>query len=228
MSTSSLLQTAISVLCLLLSGCSAIGLTVGALIDVSQPDTDIFFNDIEGIVEFGDSIAVVTTDSKVRHGAYEGTRRIDSMGYAAKREAYLRARAESNALLASGDTVVLFFKSRTPTLPHVYCGAEGDSLRFVGVDRTPWGSVWVSSLAALQRRDSSFVDLSRLAATNRVRPPSDRSIVLDDSGGPVSIPLEEIRYVEKEREKGAIWRGLEAGAALDVLIVAEALYSVGK
>ena len=240
MSLQSVTLPAVLALSVLLSGCSAVGLGVGAAIDKAQSDRKVVEGWKVGTIKPGRWATVCLSDGSQVAGIFENLADLPEAEYA---DTYSRMRAEQAdavALPAIGDTLVIAYrkgraakyefrgfgyrytrsagivslkKKKFPAARYQYLSAHS-------IAESKLEEFYLDDLQQTTARNGNVVEgfqIRKLANEGKI--PLKSAIALRTPGGKNFISIERIRTLQVSRKKNAKWIGLALGLAVDVVCV---------
>lgn len=205
------------------TGCSLIGLGIGAAIDSKKKPATIPGWKVES-VEPGRKTTLALKDGRVLSGTYRGLEPAAAGDYASRWAASQRRAAPAVRLPDLGPGAVVTTRS----------GPRGDG-EFVGLDhgalwmRVPGGSIArfglddVASLADTRGNTLDGAALIRLSSAGEV--PFRSEIVLENGPRRVRVPVEDVTQIQVQGGKGKL-TGFLIGALVDAVIVIAAIESL--
>ncbi len=211
-----------------ISGCSLIGLTLGAMSDARQPKEMIIPGWKVDSLKVGTMIEVLCKDSITLRGKYNGVEPMPLGQYA---QAYAKAQArlpEGIHLPNLADTLTMTFVSPNLQAPkRVLSGKlSGFEVGFIQFTATENGRFKVSSerLEELMRlRDESGTDLTGEIVRNLIaegKMPVRSALLLLDEGRRKQVAINQVEQVHQfaGKKNGAL-TGLLVGAVIDATLV---------
>ncbi len=218
----------VAALLLFQSGCSVVGLGIGAAIDAHKPDSVIVQGYRLTTIEKGSPLTVTLTNGSKIAGTFNGgmpatAEWIDTL--------YMRARSNDSGcaiLPALGDTVEFIHKSgliRGQIKNAVYRPLESDCdfcYGFTPVDSSEAKEFCLNHLLAVRRPDGGLLrsgDIANAITQSRTFAPF-AGIEMTTSQGIQQMPLDRIAQVVAPVYKHGKRNGLLIGVAIDVVMIA--------
>lgn len=216
----------------LLSGCSLIGFTVGAIVDGSKPDRDsIAGQQVIENIELGDSVEVVLVNGGLLEGVYIG---VDTFSVTEYDQTYNEASSqiEDDIILPEvGDTVTLTIngylsKAQFLGFGHKYVLAKRQGDRRISM-------IDLDNLTSITNTRGNSVKakiVKNLLHDGRL-PSALPALLIKDGQTTARIPIDSLKFISVETSKNSKWVGLGIGLAVDVVavvIVTTAMGSLGR
>lgn len=200
------------------SGCSIVGLTIGATADSDHPDrVNRPVIDLDQIKP-GKTIELILFSNETLEGKYKGTGMLPRQEYDSLFHEYLNNSNELSAFPAPGDTITVFDLSGNQ-LEFVLIGY---GIGYLSVHRTGEEK----TIAILTRQISSMLlrNGETISGTNLEKTISDRklpliqTLILDSGGNTREVPADSIVQITEIDKNYRIWVGLAVGFAIDYLV----------
>lgn len=218
------------IICIILtsivSGCSIIGLSLGAAADHDHPDRVNWpVNDTEQIKP-GANIELVLQSGDTLIGKFKGTGRLSDGEYESIFHACLNESSELDKFPAPGDTIAIFDHSGNK-FEFVLTGYNN---RYLSVHRKGEDK----SIAVLRKNISNVTsgrgetifgaDLEKMISERRL--PVFQTLVLERNGETTALPADSIVQLAEIDINNRIWKGLAIGLAIDLAVSAWFIYSI--
>jgi hypothetical protein len=219
------------------SGCSLIGLGIGAVVDHSRPDSLSIPGWKAETLKPKEEIKITFQDGSQLNATYKGIERLPSNKYA-QRYGFLKQQNLPGVILPPlGDTIGITRKSGES----VECELLGFDYRYQPTETkganesSPFTSVLVSlkfkgNVVAQNLSSTEFIKISdsegnvletevlqRLATEGKI--PFMSALSVDNSDRVMLISRETVSRIEKKNNKNAKLIGLRIGAAIDVTVL---------
>lgn len=216
---------------LALTGCSLIGLGVGAQIDASKPDQTTLPGWEVVTIKPGTAINVILKDGSWLSGKYSGLDRIPAEQYAA---IYFQAREqklEGILLPALGDSidigksVVGLFKDSEKNLEGTFEGFEHDRILIKLKERTGLSDVPLSLVTKIASDRSHIISgetIKRLIREGKI--PVLSAIVVESDAGKTLVAMDNVSQIEIPVKKRVASEGFITGAIIDAAILYTYIY----
>jgi len=208
------------------SGCTAIGIGVGAAVDHHNAKPQYATWETAHTIPCGRAVQVTLTSGDTLYGRFTGLRTLPPDSY---RCAYVSARkllASDSVLPQPGDTVMVVHESgwRHRSLFH---GLGPMALDMRLLCDTSACFVPLRAVARLQDIQGTPYDLTRLSALMSARLlPTEQQFVVQSHVQTTGIPLEHIREIYAPPHRTSYWiLGGVIGLAVDAAVVAAAAHA---
>lgn len=204
------------ILIIVVSGCSVVGLTIGAAADNDNPDrVDRPVTNIEHIKPGTRVEVVLRTDDKLI-GKYKGTAQMSVREYESIFNDFSSSAGELNVIPAPKDMITIFDLSDNQWTYVLIAYNKGYlSVRRVEEEKPiAFLTRNISKIAFGDRETISGPDIDRLIFERKL--PVYQTLVLDSGDQTVTIPLDSIDQVTEINKNYRIWIGLALGLAIDL------------
>ena len=211
------------VLITVVSGCSIVGLSVGALADVNNPDrADILINNIDHIKP-GTRIEIVLNSDDTLRGKYKGIAQMSNEEYETLFNELSGSSNELSAIPAPSDTITIFdFSGNEWTYVLIGYNRGYLSVRRMEEEKPiAFLTRNISKIAFSNGEAISGADIESLIFERKL--PVYQTLVLDSDGQRVAIPVDSITRVTRIGSNNRIWIGLALGFLIDLAIIIDFL-----
>jgi hypothetical protein len=210
---------------MLFSGCTAIGLGIGAAADLRNAQAHRVSGTDTTSVPRGRDVEVALTSGDTLRGKFAGFRARPADSYRCAYDSVRMLLAGDSVLPGIGETVsVITPKGRS--VSGLFRGLDAGTLAVYRPDDDSTAYLPLSSAAQLRNRDGYSYDLTLLRALVSARSlPSGREFVLQSGGRTCCVPLEHIQEIYAPPHRTSYWiLGGVIGLAVDAAVVAVALH----
>lgn len=213
-----ILAAAIMLLCLM-SGCSVIGLAIGASADGGKSDKeDYAISEIE-FIKPGKEVTVVLNTKDMISGKYLRTTQISDHEYDLLFGEFREESRNLSGIPAPGDTITIFdLAGRQWTFELI--GYNYDYLTVRRLGETEPIVFFIRNIARIADRDKKLIsgeELEMMIAEKRI--PVIQAMALDIDGDTVVLATSKVDRVYSIDKKNRIWKGLAIGLAIDLALV---------
>jgi translation elongation factor P/translation initiation factor 5A len=214
-----LILAAVIMLLCLMSGCSVIGLAIGADVDREKSDKKGYaISEIERFKP-GKEVTVVLNTKDMISGKYLRTTQISDHEYALILSEFREESPNLSGIPAPGDTITIFdLAGRQWTFELI--GYNYDYLRVKPAGKTEPIVFLIRNIAEIVDRDkqvTSGEELEVMIAEKKI--PVIQAMVLDVDGDTVVLATSKVDRVFSIDKKNRIWKGLAIGLAIDLALV---------
>jgi hypothetical protein len=210
-----------------LTGCTAIGIGVGKMVDNSNAQFHrVSWSDTRSVPS-GREVQVTLTSGDTLSGQFKGLRSLPPDSYRYLYES-ARVRVSGDSVLPRLGEFVSVFGESGPRVGGVFRGIEAEALALRRSDDESISYLRLSNAAQLQGSHGESYDLTRLRALASARAlPSDREFTLESAGQTRRIPLEQIQEVYAPPQTTHNWvLGGFIGLAIDIAVLAFVIPSI--
>jgi len=202
-----------------LSGCSLIGLTIGARSDASKPDYVRIPGWSVRSVKPGTPITVMQRDGARLHGLYDGITLVSAPAYA-RRYAGCQQRLQPEvALPALGDSIAVKLTSGTQ-LERRFSGFDLREVLVTAEGKTAPSRLPLKAVASITDRRGNVIDADKLdSLLLRGEIPAVSAIAVKTATGRTSIPADQVQQLEVRNTKQGKLIGFLVGAAVDAIVI---------
>lgn len=214
-----LILAAVVVLLFLMSGCSVIGLAIGADVDRGKPDKkDYAISEIERIKP-GKEVTVVLNTKDMISGKYLRTTQISDHEYELIFSEFREKSSDLATIPGPGDTITIFdLAGRQWTFELI--GYNYDYLRVKPAGKTEPIVFLIRNIAQIADQDKKVIsgeELDMMIAEKKI--PVIQAMVLNINGDTVVLATSKVDRVFSIDKKNRIWKGLAIGLAIDLALV---------
>lgn len=204
------------ILITVVSGCSIIGLSVGALADADNPDRADYPADKFNQIKPGKKIEIVLRSDDTLKGEFKGIDQMSELEYESFFNEFINESNEIHTVPAPGDTItILDFSGDEFT--YVLTGYNGGYLsvrRMEDQRAIEFLTGKISKIYFGNVETTSGSEIDRLILERKL--PVFQTLVLDSDGERVTIPLDSIARVTRIGSNKRKWIGLALGLAIDL------------
>jgi hypothetical protein len=208
-----------------LSGCSLIGLGIGAISDASKPDEVSIPGWKLETVKPGSEVTLILRDGERISGMYVGTAAVPTADYAA-RYAECRSRLQKGDLLPALNDSITIFLTNGERLKRRFAGFDAQHLLVTWQGRPEPARLALKAVRAIQDSQGHLLKaetVSELMASGQI--PLTSQMVVQTSEGKTTLPLEQVQMVQVPAKKHGKLTGFLIGATVDAIVIAAAASS---
>lgn len=213
-----LILAAVIMLLCLISGCTVIGLAIGASADAEKTDKkDYAISEIE-FIKPGKEVTVVLNTKAMISGKYVRTTRITDQEYDSIFGEFREKSYNLSEIPAPGDTITIFDLAGGQWTFELL-GYNYDHLTVKRIGETKPQVFLIRNIAEITSRNETTIsveELKMMMAGPRI--PVLQAMVLNINGDTVVIATSRIDRVFSIDKKNRIWKGLAIGLAIDVAV----------
>ncbi len=203
----------------LISGCTVIGLAIGASADREKPDKkDYAISEIERI-QPGKEVTVVLNTKDMISGEYVRTTRITDQEYDSIFSEFREKSYNLSGIPAPGDTITIFdltgrrwtFELIDYNYDYLRVKPAGETEPIVFLIRN------IAEITAGNETTISVEELKMMIAEKKI--PVIQAMALNINGDTVVIAASRVDRVFSIDKKNRIWKGMAMGLAIDLALV---------
>ncbi len=202
------------------SGCSLIGLGIGAIKDGHEPDNTTATNSQLWFVQPGQNVSMVLRDGTVLKGSYGGIQPVPKDDYGRKYEETCAQNYGSIALPRLGEKVIFAGNDPTDQYECEFAGFDLGLIMIKNIEKNTISGVSTKRYPTFKNSQGNLIDVKALDAMMlEGKIPFVSGAVMKIGSNQKVIPVEQISEVRIPNKKHGKLIGFLIGAGIDAVVI---------